>query len=178
MFDRSFSWTLRQSVQANRFSYLGILILLALAVSGKEARADDDQSISTLPASSAALLEVARSPSSLAQYEEVGNVLHLAKFDVASPQGEIQPVPRGLDLHISLERTGGFYETVEDNEQNTGRFARIASCYLGAVGRYHSEERGAFTNTLSESTRFDSALTHFTAQRDSWLQFDSCSRFQ
>jgi hypothetical protein len=32
-------------------------------------------------------------------------------------------------------------------------------------------------NSLSESARFDAAMTHFTAQRDSRLQFETCSRF-
>ncbi len=177
MFDRSFSWTLRHSVPANCLPFFGVLILLALTVSGMEARADDDLSISTLSGSSVALLLVARSPSSVAQHEEGGNVLGLAKFDVTSPQDGIQPVSQGLDLGISLEQIGGLYETVDNNEQNSARTARIASCYEASVGRYHSEERGAFTNTLSESTKFDAVMTHFTAQRASRLQFDSCLRF-
>ena len=177
MFDRSFSWTLRHSVQANRLPFLGILILLALAVSGMEARAGDDQSISAISASSVALIQVARSPSSVAQHEEAGNVSGLTQFDLASSQDGVQPISQGLDLNISLEQIGGLYETVDDNEQNFARVARITSCYQASVGRYHSEERGAFMNSLSESARFDAAMTHFTAQRDSRLQFETCSRF-
>ncbi len=176
MFDRSFSWTLRHSVQATRLPFLGILILLALAVSGMEARAGDDQSISAISASSVALIQVARSPSSVAQHEEAGNVLGLAQFDLASSQDGIQPISRVLDLDIPLEQIGGLYEPVDDNVQNAARLARISSCHQASVGRYHSDERGAFTNTLSESARFDAAMTHFTALRDSRLQFDSCSR--
>jgi len=175
MFDRSFSWTLRHSAQATHLPILGVLILLALAVSGMEARAGDEQSISADSASSVALLQLARSPSSAAQHEEAGNVSGLAKFDAASSQDGSQPISQGLD--ISLGRIGGLYETVDDNEQNAARIARIASCYQASVGRYHSEESGAFTNSLSESARFDAAMTHFTARRDSRLQFDSCSRF-
>ncbi len=176
MFDRSFSWTLRHSVQATHLPFLGILILLALAVSGMEARAGDDQSISTFSASSVALIQVARSPSSVTQHEEAGDVLGLAQDDVASWWDGSQPISQSLDLDISLEQIGGLYETVDDNERNSARVSRIASCYEASVGRYHSEERGAFTNTLSESARFDAAMTHFTALRDSRLQFDSCSR--
>jgi hypothetical protein len=142
-----------------------------------EARAGDDQSISTFSASSVALIQVARSPSSVAQHEEAGNVLGLAQFGAPSSQDGIQPISQGLDLDISLEQIGGLYETVDDNEQNSARVARIASCYQASVGRYHSEERGTFSNTLSESARFDAAMTHFTALRDSRLQFETCSRF-
>ena len=177
MFDRSFSWTLRHSAQAAHLPFFGILILLALAVSGMEARAGDEQSISAVSASSVALLQVARSPSSAAQQEEVGNVSDLAKFDVASPQDGSQPISQGLDLNISLEQIGELYGTVDDNEQNSARVARIASCYEASVGRYHSEERGAFTNSLSEFAKFDAAMTHFTALSDSRLQFETCSRF-
>ncbi len=177
MLDRSFNWTLRHSAKANRLPFLGALILLALAVSGMEARAGDDQSISAISASSVASIQVARSPSSAAQYEEAGNVSDLAKLDMASWQDGSQPVSQGLDLDISLEQIGGLYEMIDDNEQNSVRIARIASCHQASVGRYHSEELGAFTNTLSEPTKFEAALTHFTAQRDSRLQFDSCSRF-
>ena len=177
MFNRSFSWTPRHSVHATRLPILGVLVLLALAASGMEARAGDEQSISADSASSVALLQVARSPSSAAQQEEVGNVSDLAQFDVASPRDGSQPISQGLDLNISLEQIGGLYETVDDNEQNFARVARITSCYQASVGRYHSEERGAFMNSLSESARFDAAMTHFTAQRDSRLQFETCSRF-
>ena len=177
MFDRSFRWTPRHSVQANRLAFLGILILLALAVSGMDARAGDDQSISTFSASSVALIQVARSPSPAAQHEEARNVSDLAKFDVASSQDGSQPVSQVLDLGISFEQIGGLYEMVDDNEQNSARIALISSCHQASVGRYYSEELGIFTNTLSEPTKFDAALTHFAAQRDSRLQFDSCSRF-
>ncbi len=177
MFDRSFSWTQRHSVQAAHLPFFGILILLAIAVSGRQALAGDEQSISAISASSVALLQVARSSSSAAQQEEVGNVSDLAKFDVASSQDGSQPVSQVLDLGISFEQIGGLYEMVDDNEQNSARIARISSCHQASVGRYYSEELGIFTNTLSEPTKFDAALTHFTAQRDSRLQFDSCSRF-
>jgi hypothetical protein len=140
-----------------------------------EARAGDDRSISAISASSVASIQVARSSSSAAQHEEAGNVSGLAKFDAASSQDGSQPISQGLD--ISLGRIGGLYGTVDDSEQNSARVARITSCYQASVGRYHSEERGAFANTLSESARFDAAMTHFTARRDSRLQFDTCSRF-
>jgi hypothetical protein len=142
-----------------------------------EARADDNQSISTFSASSGALIQVARSPSSVAQHEEAGNVSGLTQFDLASSQDGVQPISQGLDLNISLEQIGELYETVDDNEQNFARVARITSCYQASVGRYHSEERGAFTNSLSEFAKFDAAMTHFTALRDSRLQFETCSRF-
>ncbi len=177
MFDRSFSWTLRHSAQATHLPILGVLILLALAVSGMEAHAGDDRSISAISASSVASIQVARSPSPAAQHEEARNVSDLAKFDAASSQDGSQPVSQVLDLGISFEQIGGLYEMVDDNEQNSARIARISSCHQASVGRYYSEELGAFTNSLSESARFDAALTHFTAQRDSRLQFDSCSRF-
>jgi hypothetical protein len=89
----------------------------------------------------------------------------------------LQKLPAVLDLDISLEQIGGLYETVDDNERNSARVARIASCYEASVDRYHSEERGAFTNSLSEFAKFDAAMTHFTALRDSRLQFETCSRF-
>jgi len=179
MFNRSFGRTPRHSVQATHLPFLGILVLLALAVSGMEARADDGQliSTSTLSASSAAALQVARAPSSVAVHEEAGDVIGLAQDDLVSFQVGSQTTSQGLDLDISLEQIGGLYEMVDDNEQNSARIAHISSCHQASVGRYHSEERGAFTNTLSEPTKFDAALTHFAAQRDSRLQFDSCSRF-
>ena len=164
-------------MQATRLPILGVLVLLALAVSGIEARADDGQPISTLSASSVALLQLARAPSSVAQQEEAGDVLGLAQDYVTIWQDGNQPTSQGLDLDISFEQIGGFYETVDDNEQNFVRVARIASCYETSVGRYHSEERGAFTNTLPELAKFDAALTHFTALRESQLQFESCSKF-
>ena len=126
---------------------------------------------------SAALIQVARSPSTAAQHEEARNVSDLAKFDVASSQDGSQHVSQGLDLDISLEQIGGLYEMIDDNERNSVRIARIASCHQASVGRYDSEELGAFTNTLSEPTKFDAAMTHFTALRDSRLQFETCSRF-
>ncbi len=177
MLNRSFSWTPRHSVQATRLPILGVLVLLALAVSGIEARADDGQPISTLSASSVALLQVARGPSSVAQHEEAGEVSGLAQDYVTIWQDGNQPLSQGLDLDIPLEQIGGFYETVDDNEENSVRVARVASCYKASVGRYHSEERGAFTNTLSEFAKFDAAMTHFTALRDSRLQFETCLRF-
>jgi hypothetical protein len=142
-----------------------------------EARAGDDQSISAISASSVALIQVARSPSSVAQHEEAGDVLGLAQDDVASWWDGSQPISQSLDLDISLEQIGGFYETVDNNDQNPARVARIASCHEASVGRYQSEERRAFTNTLSESGSFDFAMTHFAALRDSRLQFETCSRF-
>jgi len=177
MFNRSFSWTPRHSVQATRLPILGVLVLLALAVSGIEARADDGQPISTLSASSVALLQVARAPSSVAQQEEAGDVLGLAQDYVTIRQDGNQPTSQSLDLDISFEQIGGFNETVDDNEQNSVRVARIASCYETSVGRYDSEGRGAFTNSLSEFAKFDAAMTHFTALRDSRLQFETCLRF-
>jgi hypothetical protein len=120
---------------------------------------------------------VARAPSSAAQHEETGDVLGLAQDYVTIWQGGNQPTSQSLDLDMSFEQIGGFNETVDDNEQNSVRVARIASCYETSVGRYHSEERGAFTNALSEFAKFDAAMTHFTARRDSRLQFETCSRF-
>ncbi len=177
MFNRSFSWTPRHSVRATRLAILGIFVLLALAASGIEARADDGQPISTLSASSVPLLQVARAPSSVAQHEEAGDVLGLAQDYVTIWQDGNQPTSQSLDLYISFEQIGGFNETVDYHEQNSVRVARIASCYKASVGRYHSEERGAFTNSLSEFAKFDVAMTHFTALRDSRLQFETCSRF-
>ena len=96
---------------------------------------------------------------------EARKALGLVQDDVASWQDGNQPTSQSLDL--SLEQIGGFYETVDDNQQNSAQVARIASCYETSIGRYHSEERGAFTNTLSEFAKFDAAMTHFTALRDS-----------
>ena len=101
----------------------------------------------------------------------------LVQDDAASRQHGDQLNSQGLSMDISPEQIDRSYETVDDNEQNSARVARITSCYQASVGRYQSEERGAITNTFSESARFDSAMTHFTARRDSWRQFDSCSRF-
>jgi hypothetical protein len=101
----------------------------------------------------------------------------LVQDDVPSWQDGDQPTSQRLNLDISPVQIGQSYETIDDNEQNSARVARITSCYQASVGRYHSEERGAITNNFSESARFDSAMTHFTARRDSRRQFDSCSRF-
>ena len=107
---------------------------------------------------------------------EEKKALGLVQDDVTSWQDGNQPAPQSLDLNISREQIGGVYETVDDDEQNSARRARIASCYEASIGRYHSEERGAFTNTLSEFSKFEAAMTPFNAQRDSRLQFESCSR--
>jgi hypothetical protein len=108
---------------------------------------------------------------------EAEKVLGLVQDDVASWQDGNQPTSQRLKLDISLKQIAEFYETVDDNEQSSTRVARIASCYDASIGRYHSEKRGAFTNTLSDFGVFDTAMTHFTALRDSRRQFDSCSRF-
>ncbi len=108
---------------------------------------------------------------------EAEKVSGLVQDDVASWQYGDQTTSQRLKLDISPEQIDRSYETVDDNEQNSARVARITSCYQASVGRYQSEERGAITNTFSESARFDSAMTHFTARRDSRRQFDSCSRF-
>jgi hypothetical protein len=163
-------------VQAIRLPIFGVLVFLALAAARTEARAEDSQPISTLPASSVASLQVARASSSAAQPDKAGNASGLAQNYVTIwPDGD-QPASQGLDLDISLEQIGGLYGTVDDNERNSARIARIDSCYRASVGRYHSEERGAFTNSLSEFAKFDAAMTHFTAPRDSRLQFETCSR--
>ncbi len=101
----------------------------------------------------------------------------LVQDDAASRQHGDQLNSQGLNLDISPEQIDKSYETIDDNEQNSARVARITSCYQASVGRYQSEERGAITNDFSESAKFDSAMTHFTARRDSRQQFDSCSRF-
>ena len=179
MFDRSYSWTPRYSERATSLLSFGALVLLALAVLGMEARAEDGQSVASSTDPSPAMLQVARAPSSATHHEEAANVPGLAGFDAPSLQDEIQPLSHGLDL--SLEQIGRVHDTDDDNEQNAARVARIASCYEASLGRYHSEERGAFTNSLSDSTNFDTnldvAMTHFTALKASRRQFDSCSRF-
>jgi len=177
MFDRSASWTLRHSVQANRLLFLGILVLLGLTVPGTEAHADDDRSISTSSASSGVLLQVARSPSSVTHHEQAANLSAPAIFDLTPSQDDIEPVSQGLNLDISLEQTGELHEMVDDSEQNSARVARIASCYEASVGRYHSEGRGAFTSPLSRTAELDAPMTHFTAQTASQRQFDTCSRY-
>ena len=178
MFDRSFSWTSRHSEQATSLPFFGALVLLALAVLGMEARAEDGRSVSSSAAPSVASLQVARAPSSVEEHQEVGSVAGLATFDVARPQDEVEPVSPGLNLDISLERIGERDETLDGTQQNSARTARIASCYEASVGRYHSEERGtAFANPLSRTTELDAAMIHFTAQRASRRQFNTCSRF-
>ncbi len=83
-----------------------------------------------------------------------------------------------LSLDFSLERIGDLDRTVDHNEQDRARTARIASCYDSSVGRYHSEERRVtFTNPLSRTGDLDAAMNRFTAQRDSRRQFDTCSRY-
>ena len=179
MCDRCFTRSPGHAEQATHFFFLGCLILLAVAVSGMEARADDSQliSTSTSSASSPAVLLAARTPSSVTVDEKTSDVRGLAQDSLVSLQVGTQTTSQGLDLNISLEQVGGLYETVDDDEQNSTRIAHIASCHQASVGRYYSEELGAFTNALSEPTRFDAAMTHFTAQRDSRIQFDSCSSF-
>ncbi len=108
---------------------------------------------------------------------EEKRALGLVQDDVASWQHGDQLTFQRLNLDISPEQIGRTYETVDENEQNSARVARITSCYQASVGRYQSEKRGAITNNLSESARFDSAMTQFTARRVSRQQFDSCSRF-
>ncbi len=176
MFDRPFKGTARHSEQAASLLLFAALVLLALTVLGLEARADDGQSVSTTTAQSPASLQVARSPSSLGRHEDSG----LATFDVLRPRDEIQPASQGLNLNLdsSLERSGELQETVDDGEQNAARTARIASCYDASVGRYRSEERGtAFANPLSKTSDLGAAMTHFTAQRASRRQFDTCARY-
>ncbi len=108
---------------------------------------------------------------------EAEKVSGLVQDDEASWQHGDQLTFQRLNLDISPEQIGRTYETVDENEQNSARVARITSCYQASVGRYQSEKRGAITNNLSESARFDSAMTQFTARRVSRRQFDSCSRF-
>ena len=180
MFDRPFKGTARHSEQAASLLLFAALVLLALTVLGLEARADDGQSVSTTTAQSPASLQVARSPSSLGHHEDAANVSGLATIDVVRPQDEIQPASQGLNLNLdsSLERSGELQETVDDGEQNAARTARIASCYDASVGRYRSEERGtAFANPLSKTSDLGAAMTHFTAQRASRRQFDTCARY-
>ncbi len=181
MFDRTLSWTPKHSAQVTGLPFLGVLVLLALTASGMEARADDEQSVSSLAAQPPATLQVARSPSSVEYQEETASVSYLTNFDAARPLDEMQPVSPGLNLDISFEQAGDLEETIDDKQQNSARVARIASCYEASVGRYHSEERSeergaAFTNPLSRTTELDTAMTRFTAQRASRRQFDTCSR--
>jgi len=178
MLDRSFSWTPRHLQQATSLPFFVALVFLALTVLGMEARAEGEPPVWTSSAPSEALLQVARSPSSAIQYEEASKAPGLAGFDAASLPDENQPVSPGLNLDISFEQTGNLEETVADNEDNSARVARIASCYEASVGRYQSEEREvAFTNPLSRTTELDTAMSHFTAQKASRRQFDTCSRF-
>ena len=166
-------------MQATHLFYLGCLILLAVAVSGMEVRADDGRliSASTLSASSPAALQVARTPSSVAVDEETSDVRGLAQDSLVSFQVGTQTTARRLDLNVPLEQVGALNDLVDEISQNSARFARIASCHQASVGRYHSEERGAFANALSEPTRFDAAMIHFIARRKSRIQFDSCLSF-
>jgi hypothetical protein len=166
------------SVQMSRFAIvLGVLVLLLIAVSGMEAGADEGQAISTGSASNVASLQVARVPSSDAEAKEAGDVFGPAQVYAASWQGEYQAGSQSLDLGTSFGQIGGFYATVDESEQNSTRFARVASCYEATVGRYNSEVRGAFANNFSASGKFDAAVTHFYAQAISQQQFGSCSKF-
>ena len=166
------------SVQMSRFAIvLGVLVLLLIAVSGMEAGADEGQAISTGSTSNVASLQVARVPSSDAEAKEAGDVFGPAQDYVASWRDGNQLTSQSLDLDTSFEQIGGFYQSVDDNERNSTRVARIASCYEASVGRYNSEVRGAFANNFSASGKFDAAVTHFYAQAVSQQQFGSCSKF-
>ncbi len=166
------------SVRASRIAiYLGVLVLLLIAVSGMEAGADEGQAISTGSASNVTLLQVARVPSSDAEAKEAGDVFGRAQDYAASWQGEYQAGSQSLDLGTSFGQIGGFYAPVDESEQNSTRVARVASCYEASVGRYNSEVRGAFTNNFSASGKFDAAMNHFNARRVSQQQFGSCSKF-
>ncbi len=178
MFDRSDSWAPRHLQLATGLPFFAALVFLAQMVLGPEARAEGDPPVSMSSAPSEALLQVARTPSSAMQYEEASKDPGLAGFDAPSLPDDIQPVAPHLNLDISYEATGNLENTVDESEGNTARAARIASCYEASVGRYQSEEREeAFSNPLSRTTQLDSAMSHFTAQRASRRQFDSCSRF-
>ncbi len=66
---------------------------------------------------------------------EEKKALGLVQDDVTSWQDGNQPTSQSLDLNISREQIGGVYETVDDDEQNSARRARIASCYEASLGR-------------------------------------------
>jgi len=184
MFDRSVSQKSRHPVKATSLPFFAALVLLALTVLGMEARADDGQAVPTAASANLALLQMARSPSSVEHHEEAASVSGPSSFDLASPQDEFQdefqPVTQGLNLNldISLEPIGELDETVDDGEQNAARTARIASCYDASLGRYQSAEQDTdFANPLSRTSELETAMTHFTAKRASRRQFDTCSRY-
>ena len=80
-----------------------------------------------------------------------------------------------LDLSIPIEPSGESSAAVEKEAPRSARVTRIASCHQASVGRYYSEERGAFSNALAEASEFEAAVVHFVARRESRTQFDSCS---
>ena len=102
MFDRSVNGKSRHPVPTISLRFFGALVLLALAVLGMEARADDGQSVSTSAAPSPALLQVARSPSSVGHHEDAASVSDLDTFYVARPQDEFQTVSQGVNFHLDI----------------------------------------------------------------------------
>ncbi len=102
MYDRSVNGKSRHPVQTTSLPFFGALVLLALTVLGMEARADDGHSVSTSAAPSPALLQVARSPSSVGHHEGAASVSGLDTFYVARPQDEFQPGSQGLSFHLDL----------------------------------------------------------------------------
>lgn len=147
------------SVQASRFVIvIGTLVLLVLSISGMEAGADEGRAISTVSTSNVASLQVARatppvaqhddgqtnlalstlsvewlqvarSPSSVTQNGQAGDVSGLSQDYLVSWQDGSQPTSRSFDLDTSLKRIGGHYQTVDGNERNSTRVARIAAVH-------------------------------------------------
>lgn len=179
MCDRCFHKSLDHAEQAADLFLLGCLIVLAVAVSGMGARADDRQLIPTsaLSASDPGMLQVARTPSPVAVDEETSDAGGLAQDSLISFQVGTQITAQRLDLNVSLKQAAAPNSLVDESARNADRIARIASCHQASEGRYHSEEHRAFANALSASSRFDTAMTHFIARRQSRIQFDSCSSY-
>ena len=179
MCTRRFTRPLGRAVQAAQFFRLGCLIVLAVAVSGMGARADDGQPFSTSgwSATSPGMLQVARTPSAVAVDEETSDAGGTAQDGQVGSEVGAETTAQPLDLGVSLERVGALDDLVDENVWQAARVARIASCHQASLGRYHSEEHRAFANALPASSRFDAAMTHFIAQRESRIQFDSCSSY-
>jgi len=75
----------------------------------------------------------------------------------------------GLNLDMKNLNAG-------NDEGDTDRVLRIASCHEASLARYDSEGRNAPTTTVSKLDAFQSSTTSYFAKKDSQQQFDTCSK--
>ena len=95
--------------------------------------------------------------------------------EVASFDYRDQHTSKTFNLNVPLEKIGKFFETGDKIERRSARVAHIKSCHDAAMGRYYSEQDEILTKTFSDHNEFDMAMTHFTALRESSVQFYYCS---